>query len=173
MHNSMQNRRPKGASTKPLPVKMRVKKLHVQGASVNKIAKIEKIARPTVTKIIREPDVQKYVEDLRAQWYGLGELALAAEKHQLETKKDGHLGHKILEGMGVVPKKDQKTVDNGSLVGMTEEAGYSRQAIMISNVLMEAHEQMGLDLPDGALERMAEGKAPAEEEAEKEKKAKE
>lgn len=150
---------PKGTvSRKPQAQKIRVKSQYVAGVPQRKIAKIENISKTTVAKIVKEPDVAKYVEELRERFYGLGDLAIAATQYQLEVKKDGHLGHRILEGMGVVPAKQTtlklQTQDTSS---MSPEQGYSRQAIMMSNALLESHEAFGVDLPDDMMEKLMQG----------------
>jgi transposase-like protein len=119
--------------------KMRVKTMHVSGSSIRAIARKEKIARETVTRIINEPDVKQFVEELRAKWYGLGNLALEAEKYRLEVKKDGWLGHKVLECMGVVPPKQSQVRTETS--SYTPEQNYSREAL---NILLEGHEYLGV-----------------------------
>jgi hypothetical protein len=158
-HSVSQNKSHKAnarVSVKPPAQKMRVKALHVAGVSNRKIAKIENLANNTVNRIVKEPDVAEYVKKLREQLYAVGDEALEAVRAQLAVKKDGHLGYKVLEGLGIVPKKDQVPV-NPDIPADTPRSGYERQAFMVANVLLEAHEQMGVDLPEGALERMAEG----------------
>ena len=58
----------------PLQVE-RIRQRYVAGESIRKIAREEKRDQETVSKIVKGPEIQVYVENLREQYYGLGEFA--------------------------------------------------------------------------------------------------
>jgi hypothetical protein len=62
-----------------------------------------------VAKIVKEQDVQEYVEDLRAKLYGALEDALIAVIQYVKNgKQGGLLGYRMLVDAGVIPQKDGK-----------------------------------------------------------------
>ncbi len=59
-----------GTSSVPFPQRQRIKQQFVAGKNVSQIAREEERHWTTVAKIVKEQDVQEYVEDLRARFYG-------------------------------------------------------------------------------------------------------
>jgi hypothetical protein len=58
---------------------------------------------------VKEQDVQEYVEDLRAKFYGALEDVLIAVIQYVKNGKDGGLlGYRMLVDAGVIPQKDGK-----------------------------------------------------------------
>lgn len=52
------------------PQRARIKQQFVAGKNIIQIAREEKRHWTTVARIVKEQDVQEYVEDLRAKFYG-------------------------------------------------------------------------------------------------------
>lgn len=142
-------------SKKPKAQKERVITKHVLGKSNREIAAEEGIDKDTVAVIVKEPDVQKHVESLRELWYSFGLSALAAEKYQLDVKKDGRFGHKVLQDMGVIPKQT-KDKEPEQQKEWSEKDGQLSQAYQVACMMQEAHDQMGVDYPD-SMKEMIEG----------------
>jgi hypothetical protein len=67
-----------GTTSIPFPQKARIKQQFVTGKNISQIARIEKRHWTTVARIVKEKDVQEYVEDLRAKFYGTLEDVLIA-----------------------------------------------------------------------------------------------
>jgi hypothetical protein len=126
------------------------------GKSARGIARDEKLARSTVTKIIREPDVAAYVKGLTEQWYTVGPACLKAVRHALEKELDGNLAHKILTVMGVVPQQPPRGRNPLEIPALTEEEGQRRQAMMAGAALLEGNQQFGVDLPDDFAKKLIE-----------------
>ena len=62
-----------------------------------------------MAKIVKEKDVQEYVEDLRARFYGqLEEVLIAVIQYVKNGKDGGLLGYRMLVDAGVIPQKDGK-----------------------------------------------------------------
>jgi hypothetical protein len=60
-----------------------------------------------VAKIVKEKDVQEYVKDLRARFYGaLEEVLFAVIQYVKHGKDGGMLGYRMLVDAGVIPQKD-------------------------------------------------------------------
>ena len=92
----------------------------------------------------------EYIERMKEEFRGLLPDAVTALRHTLQVQKDGRIALEILRDVGVAPRKGEEP----QLPATTAEDGYSRQAVMIANVLLEGREHMGLDLGpeiEGAL----------------------
>ena len=60
-----------------------------------------------MARIVKEQDVQEYVEDLRARFYGTLEAVLIAVIQYVKNAKDGGLlGYRMLMDAGVIPQKN-------------------------------------------------------------------
>ena len=91
----------RGTTSIPFPQKARIKQHFVAGKNISQIARIEKRHWTTVAKIVKEKDVQEYVEDLRARFYGTLEDVLIAVIQYVKNGKDGGLlGYKMLVDAG-------------------------------------------------------------------------
>jgi hypothetical protein len=98
-----------GTTSIPFPQKARIKQQFVAGKNISQIAREEKRHWTTVAKIVKEKDVQEYVEDLRAKFYGTLEDVLIAVIQYVKNGKDGGLlGYRMLVNAGVIPQKDGK-----------------------------------------------------------------
>jgi hypothetical protein len=98
-----------GTTSIPFPQRQRIKQQFVAGKNVSQIAREEKRHWTTVARIVKEQDVQEYVEDLRAKFYGALEDVLIAVIQYVKNGKDGGLlGYRMLVDAGVIPRKDQK-----------------------------------------------------------------
>jgi len=90
-----------GTTSIPFPQRERIKEAFVAGKNISQIARIEKRHWTTVAKIVKEKDVQEYVEDLRARFYGTLEDVLIAVIQYVKNGKDGGLlGYKMLVDAG-------------------------------------------------------------------------
>jgi hypothetical protein len=98
-----------GTSSIPSPQRERIKQQFVAGKNITQIAKIEKRHWTTVAKIVKEKDLQEYVKDLRAKFYGQLEDVLIAVLQYVKNGKDGGLlGYRMLVDAGVIPQNDGK-----------------------------------------------------------------
>lgn len=98
-----------GTTSVPFPQRQRIKQQFVAGKNVSQIAREERRHWTTVAKIVKEKDVQEYVEDLRARFYGELENVLIAVMQYVKNGKDGGLlGYRMLVDAGVIPRKEGK-----------------------------------------------------------------
>jgi hypothetical protein len=67
-----------GTSSIPFPQRHRIKTKFISGENISQIAREEKRHWTTVARIVKEQDVQEYVADLRARFYGALEDVLIA-----------------------------------------------------------------------------------------------
>ena len=135
----------------PAPQIERIKQRHIMGQSQREIARAEGRSRPTIAKIVKCKEMQALVQEMRERFYGLAPDALATIEYALREQKDARIAYEILRDAGVVPRKGEPP----QLPAATPEDGYSRQAIMIANVLLEARDCMGVELPPEAEEALA------------------
>ena len=153
----------KRVSHKPDPLKIRVKARYMAGVSKMQIARAEGIDRATVGAIVREPDVQDHIRALRERYYAVGDAAIDAIIAALTEKKDGHLGQRVLEAMGVPLKQEANAPPNMDVPG---QSGYNYIAWVIANILMEGNKNFGIDIDNPAINKLIED-AHREEEAKK------
>jgi hypothetical protein len=102
----------------------------------------EKCDRETVARIVKFPEVQNFIAQAQQEFFGLVPDAMAAVRHALQVQKNPMIGSAVLERTGVSAHRGERM----QLSATTPEDGYSRQAVMIANVLLEGREHMGLDL---------------------------
>jgi len=133
----------------PRPQIERIKQRHILGQSQREIARAEGRSRPTIARIVNGEEMQAFVQEMREQFYALAPDALAAIEYALQEQKDARIAYEILRDVGVVPRKGVP------LPATTPEDGYSRQAIMVANVLLESHANLGVDLPEDIAKALA------------------
>jgi len=97
--------------------------------------------------------MQAFVQEMRERFYALVPDALATIEYALQEQSDARIAYDILRDVGVAPRKGEPL----QLPATTPEDGYSRQAVMIANVLLEANQNMGVDLPPGVEEALPKG----------------
>jgi hypothetical protein len=128
------------------PKILRIQQRYISGQNKSEIAREEHCDRETVTRIVQFPEVQNFIAQAQQEFFGLIPDALAAVRHALRVEKNPMLGLAILERTGV-------TAYRGERMQLPEttpsESGYERQARLVAAVMLEAREQMGVDLgPD-------------------------
>jgi hypothetical protein len=143
----------KRVSKKPEPQKVRVKARWMAGMSKRQIAREEGIDRKTVEAIVREPDVLDHIKALRERYYGVGDAAIDAVIAALREKKDGHLGQRVLEAMGVPVKHEQSGPPN---MDVPSKDGSNRVAFGIANILLEGNKTFGTDFGNDEIGKMVE-----------------
>jgi hypothetical protein len=121
------------------------------GQSQREIARAERRSRPTIARIVKGEETHAFVEEMRERFYGLAPDALAAIEYALREQRGAGIALEVLRDIGVRPRKGESL----QLPATTPEDGYSRQAIMIANVLLEGREHLGLDLRPEIEEALA------------------
>jgi len=93
----------------PAPQRIRVMQLYALGKNQTAIAKQEKLNRETVGRIVRSEEMNDFVEQIRAQFRGLSELAIAALHQQLQEggKEAIEIAWRVLETNGIIPPEGQ------------------------------------------------------------------
>ena len=83
--------------------------LYALGKNQTAIAKQEKLNRETVGRIVRSEEMNDFVEQIRAQFRGLSELAIAALHQQLQEggKEAIEIAWRVLETNGIIPPEGQ------------------------------------------------------------------
>jgi hypothetical protein len=126
----------------PKPKILRIQQRYLNGENKTEIAREEKCDRETVTRIVQFPEVQNFIAQAQQEFFGLIPDAMAAVRHALTVEKNAMIGLTVLERTGVTAYRGERV----QLPETGPQDGYSRQAIMIANVMLEAREQMGVDL---------------------------
>ena len=103
--------RPKPAKRQriPAPQRIRVMQLYALGRNQTAIAKEEKLNRETVGRIVKSEEMNAFVEEMRAQFRGLCDLAIESLRHNLQAngKEAIEIAWRVLETNGIIPPKGQ------------------------------------------------------------------
>src|SRR5882724_3448869 len=94
----------------PPPQSARIVERFITGQSIREIAREEKRDRATVTKIVKGPEIQSYIQALRGKFYGALETAMDALLDELRnpnSRTRGWLAYEMLRDGGVIPKRSQ------------------------------------------------------------------
>jgi len=126
----------------PVPKILRIQQRYLNGQNKTEIAREEKCDRETVTRIVQFPEVQNFIAQAQQEFFGLIPDALAAVRHALRVENNPTIGLTVLERTGVAAHRNERM----QLPETAPQDGYSRQAVMIANVLLAGREHMGLDL---------------------------
>ena len=142
-----------GANSVPFPQRERIKLKYVAGKNISEIAREEKRHWETVARIVKEEDVQEYVKDVRARFYGaLEEMLLAAVKYAKYAKDGGWLAYEMLKDGGVIPqdgKSHHPVVGTQKpLTPEKEESATRKIAVAMADGIIERYKSFGLPLPD-------------------------
>jgi|SRR5580658_7279787 hypothetical protein len=128
----------------PQPKILRIQQRYLNGQNKSEIAREEKCDRETVARIVQFPEVQNFIAQAQQEFFGLIPDALAAVRHALTVEKNAMIGLTVLERTGV-------TAYRGERMQLPEttasESGYERQARLVAAVMLEARDQMGVELP--------------------------
>jgi len=144
----------------PEPKILRIQQRYINGQNKSEIAREEKCDRETVARIVQFPEMQNFIAQAQQEFCGLIPDAMAAVRYALQVEKNPTIGLAVLERTGVSAHRGERM----QLPETAPQDGYSRQAIMIANVLLEAHEHMGVNLGpeiEKALAKDAQGCAEA------------
>jgi hypothetical protein len=126
----------------PEPKILRIQQRYINGQNKSEIAREEQVDRGTVARIVQFPEVQNFIAQAQQEFFGLVPDATAALRHALRVEKNPTIALAVLERTGVTAHRGERM----QLPATTPEDGYTRQAVMIANVLLEGREHMGLDL---------------------------
>jgi hypothetical protein len=93
----------------PAPQRIRVMELYALGKNQTQIAREERLNRETIRKIVNGSEMSEFVEQMRAQFRGLSELAIEALRQQLNRggKEAIEIAWRVLESNGIIPLEGQ------------------------------------------------------------------
>ena len=93
----------------PAPQRIRVMQLYALGKNQTQIAREERLNRETVHKIVNGSEMSEFLEEMRARFRGLSELAIEALRPSLEQrgKEAIEIAWRVLEANGVIPPRGQ------------------------------------------------------------------
>jgi hypothetical protein len=142
MKRSAANKKPKATKEihfhVPAPQRERIMQKFISGDGIRKISREEHRSRGTVSRIVNSTEVQSYVQNLRAEYYGLGTDALETLKRALRKCTDGKIAYQLLADIGVVPdQNDRERLNITPLATSDEEAQV--QAIMGKMIQVAAY----------------------------------
>jgi hypothetical protein len=139
----------------PAPQRIRVMQLYALGKNQTAIAKEEKLNRETIRKIVNGSEMSEFVEQMRAQFRGLSELAIEALRASLEQrgKEAIEIAWRVLEANGIIPPKGQ-VVNHIVQDAPTEDESVQKMLSAFGRIAMERARVFNCPMPE--LEEAAE-----------------
>ncbi|MFZ0636646.1 MAG: hypothetical protein WA755_13670 [Candidatus Acidiferrales bacterium] len=120
---------------------------HIAGESVRKISREEGRDRATITKIVQSDEVRAYVDNLREQFYALGDLALETVRRGLQ-EGDTKLAYQILIDIGVVPNQAERAKMLAQETLDTDDARHKELLGKLVDVAFERHHIYGTPITE-------------------------
>jgi hypothetical protein len=131
----------------PQPQVVRIQRRHISGEKNSKIAREEGCDRHTVAKIVKAPEMQAYIEEMRARFNGFAPLALDAVEHGLAVSRDTKLAIEVLKGIGVIePRENKVSVVQQEDEQALEDRLYAEWLGIMMLLAFERNEIFGTDL---------------------------
>ena len=129
----------------PAPQRARIVQRFVSGQGIRQISREEKRSRVTVTRIVRASEVQAYVQDLRAAYYGLGQEAVDALRRSIRRTTDGKIAYQLLADIGVVP--DQEERQRSRTVGTQEDEDREARGWVVKLAYLALQRRLAYGMP--------------------------
>jgi hypothetical protein len=130
---------------------VRIQHRHLVGQSNREIARAEHCGRSTISKIVKAPELQEHLQQVRERIWGMADCAADVVYEAIVEKRDVKTSYELLRDISVLPRASQIVHQPTQ---PTPEDGYSRQAIMVASVMLESHKNFDVDLPPGAREAL-------------------
>lgn len=139
----------------PEPQRIRVMQLYALGKNQTAIANEEKLNRETVGRIVKSEEMNDFVEQMRAQFRGLCDLAIAALHQQLQAggKEAIEIAWRVLETNGIIPPRGQ-VVSQVIQHEPTEDESVQKMLSAFGRIAMERARVFNTPFPE--LEEAAE-----------------
>jgi hypothetical protein len=93
----------------PPPEREVIIQMSASGSTIKQISGKVKRNRETVSRIIRGPEMQGFVLEMRERFFGLAPHAIGAIKHALTNRRDGRLALQLLASIGVTLSEQERT----------------------------------------------------------------
>jgi hypothetical protein len=132
-------------TTVPQPQVQRILCRYASGASVRQIARIEKRDRATVSKIVKSEDMTRYVASMRERFFALADDAIISVQKALQAG-DAELGYRLLKDVGIVPSKQEITIENAEPMN-DQDARVRQVMIKMASCAIERNRVYGTPLP--------------------------
>jgi hypothetical protein len=147
----------------PVPKQIRVMQLYAMGKNQTAIAKEEKLNRETVGRIVHSAEMNLFVEEMRARFRGLSELAIEALRWELQQggKEAIEIAWRVLEANGVISLKGQAAnyTAQPQDVTATEDESVQKTLSAFGRIAMERARVFDCPMPElEEAERVSTGK---------------
>ena len=131
----------------PQPVRGRVLARHIGGASNREIARVERIDRETVSRILTQPEIAQMMEQYRSRLLMMVPKAISAYEQALDSDDERvkvAAATKLLEGLQVFPR--------AAIEQAREEPDHHKRLLMLGQMMemvLSKSERYGIPLPPG------------------------
>jgi hypothetical protein len=89
------------------PKILRIEQRHLAGESDRQIARVEHCSRNTIVKIVKAPELQAHLQQIRERIWGVAEIAADVVRDAIVVKRDAKISYQLLRDIGVLPRATQ------------------------------------------------------------------
>lgn len=132
------------------------KRFFQRGCLAGQIARVERCSRNTIRKIVTAEEFQGHLARVREKIWGGLDDAVDVVLENIRQNRDPKMAYELLRDAGLLPRATQIVHQPQQLTPSTpEEDGVDRQARMVASVLLEGHQNYGVELPERVKEKLA------------------
>jgi hypothetical protein len=146
---------------------LRIQQRHLAGQSGREIAAAEHCGRNTVAKIVKAPELQAHLQQVRERIWGMADCAAEVLFEAVVQNRDARIAYELLRDLGVLPRASQIVHQPNQPPEATYEEGQERQARIIADVILNRQKVFNIDLPPEMERALANDEALHPGEAEK------
>jgi len=136
-----------------------IQRRHLAGQSNREIARAERCGRSTVAKVVRAPDLQQHLQQVRERIWGMADSAADALHEAIVEGRDPRIAYELLRDVGVLPRASQIVYDPNGTSPSTQERRQDQMAHLIGSVMLNRHKAFGVEFPPDVQEVLDEKEA--------------
>ena len=124
-----------------------IQKRHLAGQSNREIARAERCGRNTVAKIVKAPELQQHLQQVRERIWGMADCAADVLFESIVEGRDPRIAYELLRDIGVLPRPSQIVYDPNRMQPSTEEQREDQMAHLIGSVMLNRNKVFGIEFP--------------------------
>ena len=129
-----------------------IQKRHLAGQSNREIARAERCGRSTVASVVRAPDLQQHLQQVRERVWGMADNAADVLFESIVEGRDPRIAYELLRDVGVLPRASQIVYDPNGTSPSTQERRQDQMAHLIGSVMLNRHKVFGVEFPPDVQE---------------------
>jgi hypothetical protein len=144
---------------------LRIEQRHLGGESDREIARAEHCSRNTIVKVVRAPELQAHLQQVRERIWGMADCAADVLFEAIAQNRDSRIAYELLRDVGVLPRASQIVHQPSEPTPATKDERDVRQIGVLAAVIAERRRVFNVELPPD-MERALEDDEDHPDEAE-------